>query len=232
MNAGHKAVVHGISFLLTIPMLMVAPPAAAEALSEAEYAMRWDAGQGGPRTAGEVLQWLGKTSKSPEHYLVRYYDLPRPPSAPEGARIILRQRIKQGGKTHIRLKYRLDKPLTVDWSCPSDAFEKSSEVDVTWLALGQKVSFSYACTLKDATPPAALKARPLPCVAEMTRYEADGFKIEEWQLADERHLLEVSRNAEDSAAKRKKFQLLADQLMARGVHPADRSKTELGSDCP
>jgi hypothetical protein len=200
-------------------------------LSEAEYAIRWDSREGGPGTAMDVLQWLGKSSKSPERYTVRYYDLPRPPSAPESAGIILRQRAKQGGKTQIRLKYRLEKPLNSGWECPSDDFEKSSELDVTWLELGQKVSYSYACTMKEETPPAALKATPKPCVAEMTRYEADGFKIEEWLLPDGQRLLEISRNAEDSVSKRQSFQVLVDQLMARGVRPADRSKTEFGSDC-
>jgi len=200
-------------------------------LSEAEYAIRWDSREGGPETAIDVLQWLGKSSKSPERYTVRYYDLPRPPSAPESAGIILRQRAKQGGKTQIRLKYRLEKPLTVDWACPSDDYEKSSELDVTWLEHGQKVSYSYACSLKEASPPDALEATPKPCVAAMTRYEADGFKIEEWLLPDGQRLLEISRNAEDSLSKRQSFQSLVDQLMARGVRPADRSKTELGSDC-
>jgi hypothetical protein len=201
-------------------------------LSEAEYAIRWDSREGGPETAIDVLQWLGKSSKSPERYTVRYYDLPRPPSAPESAGIILRQRAKQGGKTQIRLKYRLERPLYSGWECPSDDFEKSSELDVTWLELGQKVSYSYACSLKEASPPDALKATPKPCVAEMNRYEADGFKIEEWLLPDGQRLLEISRNAEDGVSKRQSFQVLVDQLMARGVHPADRSKTELGSECP
>jgi len=200
-------------------------------LSMAEYAIRWDVREGGPATAVELLQWLGKSAKSPERYTVGYYDLPRPLSAPEGAGVILRQRAKQGGKTQIRLKYRLDKPLMVDWSCPSDDFEKSSEVDVTWLKDLQRVSYSYACTLKEETPPAMLGATAKPCVAEMTRYEADGLKIEEWRLPEGRRLLEVSRNAEDSPSSRQVFQALADQLMARGVRPADRSKTELGSDC-
>jgi hypothetical protein len=223
----------GIPKLLLCLLASIAPASAlaTENLSEAEYAIRWDSREGGPGTAMDVLQWLGKSSKSPERYTVRYYDLPRPPSAPESAGIILRQRAKQGGKTQIRLKYRLEKPLNSGWECPSDDFEKSSELDVTWLELGQKVSYSYACTMKEETPPAALKATPKPCVAEMTRYEADGFKIEEWLLPDGQRLLEISRNAEDSVSKRQSFQVLVDQLMARGVRPADRSKTEFGSDC-
>ena len=221
-----------LRFLLCL-VASIAPAStlASEDLSEAEYAIRWDAREGGPGTAIDVLQWLGKSSKSSERYTVRYYDLPRPPSAPEGAGVILRQRAKQGGKTQIRLKYRLEKPLSSGWECPSDDFEKSSELDVTWLELGQKVSYSYACTLKEETPPPALKATPKPCLAEMTRYEADGFKIEEWLLPDGQRLLEISRNAKDSLSKRQSFQSLVDQLMARGVRPADRSKTELGSDC-
>ena len=223
----------GIPKLLLCLLASIAPASAlaTEDLTEAEYAIRWDSREGGPGTAMDVLQWLGKSSKSPERYTVRYYDLPRPPSAPESAGTILRQRAKQGGKTQIRLKYRLEKPLNSGWECPSDDFEKSSELDVTWLELGQKVSYSYVCTMKEDTPPAALKATPKPCVAEMTRYEADGFKIEEWLLPDGQRLLEISRNAEDSVSKRQSFQVLVDQLMARGVRPADRSKTELGSDC-
>ena len=227
---------HSIQWIFRLLLCLVASIApaltlASGDLSEAEYAIRWVSREGGPSTAMDVLQWLGKSSKSPERYTVRYYDLPRPPSAPEGAGVILRQRAKQGGKTQIRLKYRLEKPLRSRWECPSDDFERSSELDVTWLELGQKVSYSYACTLKEETPPPALKATPKSCLAQMTRYEADGFKIEEWLLPDGQRLLEISRNAEDSVSKRQSFQSLVDQLMARGVRPADRSKTELGSDC-
>ena len=221
-----------VGFLVgLIAFVQTASAEASGDLSMAEYAIRWDVREGGPATAVELLQWLGKSAKSPERYTVRYYDLPRPLSAPEGAGVILRQRAKQGGKTQIRLKYRLEKPLSSGWECPSDDFEKSSELDVTWLELGQKVSYSYACTLKEETPPPALKATPKSCLAQMTRYEADGFKIEEWLLPDGQRLLEISRNAEDSVSKRQSFQSLVDQLMARGVRPADRSKTELGSDC-
>lgn len=205
---------------------------AAEVITEAEYAIRWNPRDGGPQNAVEVLQWLEKKPKEPVHYSVRYFDLPRPASAPEGASVILRQRSKSGGKTQIRLKYRRPEPLTSEWGCPTDEFEQSSEIDVAWLGQGQKTSVSYSCTLKAESPPAELAARPKPCMAQMTRYEVGGLKVEEWQLSGGDLLLELSRQEQDSPAGRQGFQRLVDQLLARGVRPADRSKTELGSECP
>ena len=205
---------------------------AAEVITEVEYAIRWNPRDGGPQTAAEVLKSLGKKPKAAVNYSVRYFDLPRPASAPEGTSVILRQRSKSGGKTQIRLKYRRPEPLTSEWECPADEFEKSSERDVTWLGQGQKTSFSYSCSLKAESPPAELAARPKPCVAQMTRYEADGWKVEEWRLAGGQTLLELSRQEQDGPAGRVRFQGLVDQLLASGVRPFDRSKTELGSECP
>ena len=205
---------------------------ATELITDAEYAIRWNPRDGGPQNAVEVLQWQGKKPKAPVHYSVRYFDLPRPASAPEDASIILRQRSKLGGKTQIRLKYRRPEPLASEWGCPSDEYEQSSEIDVTWLGQGQKTSVSYSCTLKAESPPAELAARPKPCMAKMTRYEVGELKVEEWQLAGGEVLLELSRQEQDSPSGRQRFQGIVDQLLARGVRPADRRKTELGSECP
>lgn len=201
---------------------------------DAEYAIRWDPAAGGPAAAEQVLALLGLTIPPPEFYRVRYYDLPQPATAPARAAVILRGRTKLGGKTQIRLKYRLEQPLTGPWACPPGSpFEPSSEVDVTWLPSGppQRL-FAYSCTLKAAAPPLSLSATPKPCGAEMTRYTAGGFKVETWRMPQGEAQLEVSRTEPDTPEALARFAAVAQRLIGQGAKPTVHSKTELGSACP
>jgi hypothetical protein len=202
--------------------------------SGVEYALRWNPQDGGPGTAEAVFRLLGMTAGIPEHYEVRYYDLPKPVSAPAHATVILRERKKVGGKTQFRLKYRLPEPLTQAFQCPPGSdFEVGSEVDVTWLAANtQKRVYAYSCTTQAKQPPPSLHARPKPCSARMSRYSSQGLKVETWQMPDGGRQLEVSRTATHDDAAFQDFQAIAVRLMGQGAKPTDESKTELGSRCP
>lgn len=213
----------------TLPGTNAGPPSP----SDAEYAIRWNPAAGGPATVARVFALLGLPISPPEPYIVRYYDLPKPATAPAPATVILRGRTKPGGKTQIRLKYRLDQPLAA-WACPPGSpFEQSSEVDVTWLPDGPpKRVFAYSCTLKAVAPPPALSASPKPCSAEMTRYAAGGFKVEAWRMPKGETQLEVSCSGPDTPEELAKFATVAKTLIGQGVKPAGHSKTKLGSACP
>ena len=66
----------------------------------------------------------------------------------------------------------------------------------------------------------------------MRRIEAGKLKIEEWDLPGGVTLLEVSRNGSNSEDDLESFQRdVVDKLLAAGVQPSDRSKTEIGSSC-
>ncbi len=196
--------------------------------------MRWDPAAGGPKTPQEVLALLGARVPAPERYEVRYYDLPTPASAPANAVPVLRERTKAGGKTDFRLKYRFPRPLTVAWACPAgEGFEPEEEADVS-VGEGGKSGrvYSYSCTLKAKAPPRSLNAVPKSCSAAMTRYSVEGLKVEEWLMPGGARTIEVSRPAADTAEELESFRQVAEKLFASGAKPSDRSKTELGGDCP
>ena len=203
-------------------------------LQQAEYALRWDPREGGPKTAEATLNLLGLQVGVPDHYEIRYYDLIPPSSAPPQATVILRERQKLHGKPQFRLKYRLTEPLTQPWRCPPGSnFEQDSEVDVTWLGANtQKRVYAYSCSMKANQPPPSLGATPKPCSAKMVRYESKGLKVESWHMPDGSFQLEVSRSAANDIAAFRSFQEIAVRLLAQGVKPTDSSKTEQGSRCP
>lgn len=203
----------------------------------AEYAMRWDVEEGGPRTAKKALKVLGKEAEEPENYKIRYFDFTPPEDAPAGFTPILRKR-KSGGKHELTFKYRGDHSLP-SWRCPvsSAPDESKGEVDVSILADGRtKRSYSYSCTVESKKgpidPPEDLEARPKDCANRMKRLRAGKLKVEEWDLPGGITLVEVSRNGANTQADLESFQReIVDKLIAAGVKPSDRSKTEIGSDC-
>jgi hypothetical protein len=68
----------------------------------------------------------------------------------------------------------------------------------------------------------------------MTRSETEHTmaKIEAWHLPGGSVTLEVSRKGSDADLDLKAFQKeIAGPLLAAGIKPSDRSKTELGSAC-
>jgi hypothetical protein len=208
----------------------------------AEYAIRWDICQGGPRTAADTLTALGQPAGDPEDYEVQYFDITPPEDAPDGFKSILRQRQKGKKKHELTFKYRGDRELSAsDWTCPfaKKPDEEKGEVDVSILAAGDsKRAYSYSCTLESKNepvkPPKALKAQPKECTVKMSRRKADklGLKIEEWHLPGNVVLVEVSRNGADTPAELESFQReVVAPLVEAGIKPSDRSKTEAGSSC-
>ena len=217
-----------------LALLLLPGPAPSGAPAMAEYAVRWDPARGGLASIEDVLGFFGAPETKGETYEVRYFDLPRPAGAPTDATVILRRRRKAGGASEIRLKYRTAKPLARGWSCPAGGgFRPSEEVDVTVVGSGPPGRFyAYSCTLSAEEPPAFLAAAPKRCASRMSRYVFRGFKIEEWILPGGAAELEVSRRAPNDDGELARFERLVSRLRERGVRPSDRSKTELGSDCP
>ena len=72
----------------------------------------------------------------------------------------------------------------------------------------------------------------MDCANRMKRTEAGKLKIEEWHLPGGVILLEVSRNGSNTKDDLESFRSdVVDKLLAAGVQPSDRSKTEIGSSC-
>lgn len=227
-----RYLVFQLIFLLSSSL--AAQPAAEP--KDAEYAMRWNSGDGGPQTAKKVLKALGKEAEESKDYEILYFDFTPPGDAPAGFKSILRQR-KSGKKYELTFKYRGDHPLST-WKCPlSGNPERKEEVDVSILAEGEiRKSYSYSCTLEDKdpiAPPKELKASPKDCSNRMTRLKSGNLKVEEWHLPGGVTLVEVSRNGSNAPKDLIAFHCkIVDELVEEGVKPSDRSKTELGSDCP
>ncbi len=208
-------------------------PTAPEPAS-AEFAVRWRSSEGGLASAREVLAFLGAPETKGAVYEVRYFDLPEPAGAPADSTAILRRRSRVGGKADIRLKYRRKLPLPGKWACPAGApFVQSEEVDVSFGGVGPPGRvYSYSCTLAAREPPAFLAAVPKRCASRMVRYAFQGFKIEEWTLPGGDVQLEVSRSGKNTRGELENFERFVAKLRERGIQPSDRSKTELGSQCP
>ncbi|HEX6902957.1 MAG TPA: hypothetical protein VF789_24790 [Thermoanaerobaculia bacterium] len=221
-----------LSILFLLPTTLIAQQPEA-----AEFAMRWDIAEGGPQSAQEVLKALKLKAKDPDNYEIRYFDFTPPRDAPDGFTAILRQR-KTKKKHELTFKYRGAGELpAVDCPISSKPDEEKEEVDISVLGEGKtKRSSSYSCTVESkdgpVEPPQKLKAQALECANQMTRYKAGDLKIEEWHLPGGETFIEVSHNGSDTQKDLKSFQEIVAKLVKKGAKPSDRSKTELGSNCP
>jgi hypothetical protein len=200
----------------------------------AEFAMRWDPEEGGPKTPEDVFALFGVPSQPPSAYEVRYFELPPSHSGPESTAVILRERTSRDSNTQILLKYRRSEPWPAAWACPAHAqYHRSEQLDITVLG-GQRLQrvYSYSCSLEATDPPAPLGAKAKPCSSLMARYESPRIRVERWVLPGGRIMLEVSHAAPNTDEQLASFQRLAAQLIEAGAHPAALSKTDLGSRCP
>ncbi len=68
-------------------------------------------------------------------------------------------------------------------------------------------------------------------MANVRRWEKAGLKVEEWRLADDRLVIEVSRGGATTRRREAFRRKVAAPLMAAGIVPSSSSKTELGSRC-
>jgi hypothetical protein len=208
---------------------------------DAEYAIRWNPAEGGPKTVEETVEALGDESMSRlQTFTVQYFDVRTPPSdAPHGATTILRRR-SIGTRYELALKYRSVDPLGVS-KCALPGVDRSKyEVDVS---LGERNTparrfYSFSCEVaSDAgpiAPPIELEARLLPCVSRITRRDTQRTRsrIEEWRLQGGGVELEVSREGTDSKADLETFEReVADPLLAKGIKASPGSKSEIGSAC-
>ena len=200
---------------------------------DAEFAVRWDPAEGGPSTAAAVTRLLELRPGREESFEVRYYDAPTPASAPDSARVILRERSRDGGKTELVVKYRRAAPVTGKWTCPlGQRADRTAQVDIGF-GPGGSVSrmYSYSCEVSADSFPASLHASPRACSISIARVTTDHLKIETWPLPNGEQLLEVSREARDSQSDLAGFEAIVNRLIAAGAHPIAESKTALAGTC-
>ncbi len=222
---------------------IVAPAQAAHDASGAEYAIRWNPAEGGPRDAKEVAAALQLGKGQRKSYEVRFFAVRQPADLAAGSAAIVRQR---SAKHAVETMYKLrsttpftSADLMADWQCPlpaSAAPNRKQEVDVGWTADGPpRKTFSLSCEAEGAVAdllPASFSARPLDCSSQVRRTEIDDLKIEQWQLPSGQVALEVSWEGQDSAADFALFERRVVQpLAAHGVKAEAESKTEMGSGC-
>ena len=212
-------------------------PSASAATSEpgsAEYAIRWNARDGGPKSGDEVLMVLGAHARRTSLFNVSYYDVPSATTAPPGFATILRQRVDGAGAAELTWKLRGDRALAV-WTCPFENSRQSKvEVDVTFTGADTVTRmYSYSCA--SASPETAansLAASLKACTAAVTRWETGRLKIEEWRLPGDVLIIEVSGNDANTRVAMEHFRKrVAAPLFAAGIVPSTLSKTELGSRC-
>jgi hypothetical protein len=193
----------------------------------AEYAIRWNAAEGGPGTADQVLAVLKQRARRANSFEVEYYDLAVSSPAP-GFATILRRRVDDAGRTEWTWKLRGDHALA-EWSCPlRNVRQTKSEVDVT---IGGERSttraYSYSCESKDAefaTPGASPK--PRNCASSVRRWQTERLKVEEWRLPGNVLMIEVSGADTDTPEALERFRnRVADPLLAAGIRPSIGSKT-------
>lgn len=209
----------------------------------AEYAIRWDPSQGGPRTAAEALSRLTSGEFDEDVFEIRYAVLSKP--RPD-INAILRERIRTS-KPRFELTYKLrsDAPLpkALKFSgdeCPAGETTDppKDEVDVSFTSPSAiRRAHSLSCTVeskKNSPPiPAALKAAQFaPCTSKTTRLKVGDLKVEEWRFPDGRVAIEVSRSGTDTAEDRELFRKeIVTPLVEAKIRPLKLSKTEMGSDC-
>jgi hypothetical protein len=200
----------------------------------AEYAIRWNARDGGPASVNDTLALLKSRATRERQFNVDYYDLPATLTAPPGYSMILRRRVENGAAAELTWKLR-GEPALADWNCPlRNAKESKAEVDVTFHGVDSVTrSFSYSCTSDGAEAAAAdLSATIKACTTTVTRRVAGNLKIEEWRLPGDVVVIEVSGSGANSPGAMEQFRKrIAEPLIAAGVVPSATSKTDLGSRC-
>ena len=234
-----------VSVALILAGLVPAADAAGEECAcsaDAEYAVRWKPKNGGPKSAEDTLAKLQLDHPEVDRYEVQYFDVASPVDAPPGFTPIARKRSK-ADKTEFTYKVRGPAPLPsspslAEWQCPlPSATERKQETDIAFVSRQQsKTAYSRSCSAKvtsDAIAfPVSLNARPKGCTSAMTRLKAKGVKIEEWRLSNGTKLIEVSQSGKDARADWEAFRdQVVVPLLAKGIKPLDRSKSEMGSTC-
>jgi len=222
---------------VTASLALAASPALAASgePTSAEYAIRWNARDGGPATINDTLAVLKSRATRVRQFRNDYYDLPPATSAPPGFSTILRRHSEDGAETELTWKLRGDRALA-EWTCPlREAKSGKAQVDVTISGVDTTTrAFSYSCTSKVPDEEAfALSAKIRSCPATVLRRDAGNVKLEEWHLPGDVLVIDVSMTSEDKPGPMEFFRAnVVAPLLAAGVVPLKESKTELGSRCP
>jgi hypothetical protein len=210
------------------------------AAAAAEFSIRWDPAEGGPKSAKESLAVLSLKHVKQDDFVVQYFSVNQPRNAPGDFKAIARER--RTGK-HVDATYKLRGPVPFPasspylWNCPLNGLAVSkNEVDVTWTGDElPKRAYSRSCTANADMAhamPAAYGAQPLGCSSRMRRVSDGGITLEIWELARGKRVIEASVKGEDSASDLKAFhKRIVGPLLKKGVRPLKDSKTELGSAC-
>jgi len=206
----------------------------------AEFSIRWDPAEGGPKSVKESLAALSVKHAKQDDFVVQYFTIDQPGSAPADFKAIARER-RTGNHIEATYKFRGPVPFPANpsyvWECPLKGPAASkNEVDITWTGDElPKRAYSRSCTANADMAhamPTAYGAKPLACTNEMRRFSDHGVTLELWELTSGKQVFEVSIKGEDSASDLKTFQeRIVSPLVNRGVRPLRDSKTELGSAC-
>jgi hypothetical protein len=219
--------------MLFASLFMASGPARGTTPTAAEFAIRWNGQEGGPRSGEDALSLLNLRAKHASSLKVGYYDLPATVPAPAGFSPILRLRTHQGGQQELTFKLRGDRQLA-DWSCPLPAAGKAKiEIDITFGSAGTMTrAYSYSCTAEGIAAAAGLSAKLKACTASVRRWERGDVTVEEWRLPGDIVMIEVSSKGIDAPAAAERFRArVVAPLLAAGIAPSATSKTALGSGC-
>jgi hypothetical protein len=233
----HRRLPAGILAAAAIRLVLEGPLAIAAAgePTDAEYAIRWNARDGGPKSGAEVLAVLSVHARHTSDYRIDYYGLPPAATAPPGFATILRRRTENAGRSALTWKLRGDHALA-EWACPlRKSRNAKAEVDVAFGGADTVTrKYSYSCTTDSPDVAASeLSAERKACTSVVRRWDAGRLKVEEWRLPGDVLMIEVSGGGTNTPAATEQFRKrVAVPLLAAGIVPLVDSKTELGSRCP
>lgn len=236
---------------VSVAALSIIGVAKGSVVLDAEYAVRWDPAVSQINTAESVVELFvpGRAADNKDEYAITYLGVKQPTDLPEGMTLIVRER-KKKNKIESTVKYRsridfqeIREKLAHRFSAGVEDVERKYEVDVSFVDEQKEIkaySLSYVSDMTYALMPAYADAQR-SAEKKMQRLtiknfkSADGvarkLKIEYWDLGgDGKKLLEVSMPGMDDEQSRSFFksEVLAP-LLAKGVQPIERSKSELGA---
>lgn len=216
----------------------------------AEYAVRWDPAVSQLNTAESVVEIFtpGRRADDEDNYTITYLDVKQPADLPQGAVLIVRER-KKKSKMESTVKYRSRtdfygerEKLGHGFSGDLAKVESKYEVDVSFADSGNPVkAYSLSYTSEEMNALAFYAGAGRSAEKKMRRLTIKNFKntdgmarklkIEYWELgAGGKKLLEVSMPGLDDEQSRDFFQSeVLKPLLAQGICPIERSKSELGA---
>ena len=227
-------------------------PLSAEARDQnaAEMAIRWDAktAPAALRSAPAVLALLepgrgSAASHETDDYEVVYYAVSRPDGLPADVDVIARQRVKNGKKHELMIKYRSARELsamlpTQGWECPLARHfpgrrpQTKYETDISFGTHGNITRLhSLSCTIEGSEPiefPTAFSPRALGAARRMQRIASKDLKIDTLSVAGGIEIIEVSSESHDAAREIDAFYArIALPLIENGVVPMLSNKSSL-----